>query len=173
MWPQQTWDQRSSRGQWPLVQVFGKSVSTYFDVFSNLILQWLQKYVIAKAGETRGSRTALFNPDLKIIGPTNLHHPDLHLAQICNLESHKISPAQWHSQRGAGGWLPPWQKLCPLSPPNEITLCTEVYGEPPFWVPVSPPPSLTPEPSLPLPHFEKSGYAPGPCSCICCNKLRV
>ena len=35
------------------------SVSTYFDAFSNLILQWLQKYVIAKAGETRGSRTAL------------------------------------------------------------------------------------------------------------------
>ena len=62
MWPQQTsWGQRSSRGQWPLVQVFGKrvSVSTYFDVFSNLILQWLQKYVIVKAGETRGSRTAL------------------------------------------------------------------------------------------------------------------
>ena len=24
MWPQQTWSQRSSRGQWPLVQVFGK-----------------------------------------------------------------------------------------------------------------------------------------------------
>ena len=24
MWPQQTWGQRSSRGQWPLVQVFGK-----------------------------------------------------------------------------------------------------------------------------------------------------
>ena len=63
MWPKQTWGQRSSRGQWPLVQVFGKwvSVSTYFDVFSNLILQWLQKYVIAKAGETRGSRTALLN----------------------------------------------------------------------------------------------------------------
>ena len=37
------------------------SVSTYFHVFSNLILQWLQKYVIAKAGETRGSRTALLN----------------------------------------------------------------------------------------------------------------
>ena len=33
------------------------SVPTYFDVFSNLMLQWLQKYVIAKAGETRGSRT--------------------------------------------------------------------------------------------------------------------
>ena len=62
-WPQQTWSQRSSRGQWPLVQVFGKGSvyrSTYFDVFSNLILQWLQKYVIAKAGETCGSRTALF-----------------------------------------------------------------------------------------------------------------
>ena len=55
--------QRSSRGQWPLVQVFGKKgqcIHIYFDVFSNLILQWLQKYVIAKAGETRGSRTALF-----------------------------------------------------------------------------------------------------------------
>ena len=24
MWPQETWGQRSSRGQWPLVQVFGK-----------------------------------------------------------------------------------------------------------------------------------------------------
>ena len=66
---------------------------------------------------------------------------------------------QWRSQRGVGGWLPPWQKLCPpLLPPNEITLCTEVYGEPPFWVPVSPP-LLTPQPPLPPPHFEKSGYA--------------
>ena len=62
MWPQQTLGQRSFRGQWPLVQVFGKrvSVSTYFNVFSNLILQWLHKYVIAKAGETRGLRTTLF-----------------------------------------------------------------------------------------------------------------
>ena len=44
MWPQQMWGQRSSRGQWPLVQVFAKTVtvSTYFDVCS---------------GETRGSRT--------------------------------------------------------------------------------------------------------------------
>ena len=60
MWPQQTWGQRSSCGQWPLVHVFEKmgTVSTYFDVVSNLILQWLQRYVIAKAGETRGSRTA-------------------------------------------------------------------------------------------------------------------
>ena len=68
MWPQQTWGQRSSRGQWPLVQVFGKrvSVSTYFDVFSNLILQWLQKYVIAKTGETRGSRTALSSVSFSI-----------------------------------------------------------------------------------------------------------
>ena len=44
MWPQQMWGQRSSRGQWPLVQVFAKTVtvSTYFDVCSD---------------ETRGSRT--------------------------------------------------------------------------------------------------------------------
>ena len=53
MWPQQTWGQRSSRGQWPLVQVFA-------GIGSNLILQWLQKYVITKAGETCGSRTALY-----------------------------------------------------------------------------------------------------------------
>ena len=63
MWPQQTWGQRSSRGQWPLVQVFrkkGQCIHILWSVFSNLILQWLQKYVIAKSGETRGSRTALF-----------------------------------------------------------------------------------------------------------------
>ena len=60
MWPKQTWGQRSYRGQWPLVQVFGISVFTYFDVFSNLILQWLQKHVLVKAGKTHGSRTALF-----------------------------------------------------------------------------------------------------------------
>ena len=36
MWPQQMWVQRSSRGQWPLDQIFEKrvTVSTYFDVFS-------------------------------------------------------------------------------------------------------------------------------------------
>ena len=63
MWPQQTWGQRSSRGQWPLVQVFGKKgqcIHIPWSVFSNLILQWLQKYVIAKSGETCGSRTASF-----------------------------------------------------------------------------------------------------------------
>ena len=61
MWPQQTW----VKGHLGVNDLWFKflekrvSVSTYFDVFSNLILQWLQKYVIAKAGETRGSRTAL------------------------------------------------------------------------------------------------------------------
>ena len=42
MWPQQTWGQRSSRGQWPLVQVFGKKgqcIHILDDVFSNQILQ--------------------------------------------------------------------------------------------------------------------------------------
>ena len=41
------WGQRSSKGQWPLVQFFAKTVTvpTYFDVFS---------------GETRGLRTTLF-----------------------------------------------------------------------------------------------------------------
>ena len=29
MWPQQTWGQRSSRGQWPLVQIFCKKGSVY------------------------------------------------------------------------------------------------------------------------------------------------
>ena len=43
--------------------------------------------------------------------------------------------------RGARGDCPPGRNSAPNScPPNEITLCTEVYGEPPFWVPVSPPP---------------------------------
>ena len=64
MWPQQMWGQRSSRVQWPLVQVFGKKgqcIHILWCIFkSSIILQWLQKYVIVKAGETRGSRTALF-----------------------------------------------------------------------------------------------------------------
>ena len=63
MWPQQTWGQRSSRGQWPLVQVFGKKgqcIHILWCIFKSNILQWMQKNVIAKAGETRGSRTALF-----------------------------------------------------------------------------------------------------------------
>ena len=77
MWPQQTWGQRSSRGQWPLVQVFGKKgqcIHILWSVFSNLILQWLQKYVIAKSGETRGSRTALlcFTYKLPYLDASNL-----------------------------------------------------------------------------------------------------
>ena len=47
MQPQQKWGQRFAH-------------VTLTGMGSNLILQWLQKYVIAKAGETRGSRTALF-----------------------------------------------------------------------------------------------------------------
>ena len=86
MWPQQTWGQRSSRGQWSLVQVFGKrvSVSTYFDVFPNLILQWLQKYVITKAGETRGSRTALFSLQASL-------HPGLSLSRLVPVSSNRHS----------------------------------------------------------------------------------
>ena len=63
MWPQQTWGQRSSRGQWPLVQVFGKGQCIHIlrCIFKSNILQWMQKNVIAKAGEIRGSRTALFS----------------------------------------------------------------------------------------------------------------
>ena len=61
---------------------------------------------------------------------------------------------QWHSQgRGCRGQLSPCRNSAPpLAPPNEITLCTEVYGEPPFWVPVSPPPprSLVRPPCCPL-----------------------
>ena len=58
MWPQQTWGQRSSRGQWPLVQIFGKKGQCIhiLCIFKSNIT----KYVIAKAGETCGSRTALF-----------------------------------------------------------------------------------------------------------------
>ena len=45
---------------------------------------------------------------------------------------------QWRSG-GGRGWCPLAETLPPSCPPNEITFCTEVYGEPPFWVPVSPP----------------------------------
>ena len=48
---------------------------------------------------------------------------------------------------GRGVTTPLAETLPPSCPPNEITFCTGVYGEPPFWVPVSPP--LTP-PCCPL-----------------------
>ena len=64
----------------------------------------------------------------------------------------------WRSQ-GVGGDCPPDRNSAPFFPPNEITLCTEVYAEPPLWVPFSPP--AHPWAPLPPPHFEKSGYAPG------------
>ena len=38
-----------------------------------------------------------------------------------------------------GGRPPPAETLPTSCPPNEITLCTEVYGESPFRVTVSPP----------------------------------
>ena len=108
MWPQQAWGQRSSRGQWPLVQVFGKrvSVSTYFDVFSNLILQWLQKYVIAKAGETHGSRTALFC----YLSPGHLD-PAEHFRQAALRETGRSWTICSPSLMGGGGHLLEWEHL--------------------------------------------------------------
>ena len=60
MWPQQMWGQRSSRGQWPLVQVFAKTVtvSTYFHVCS---------------GETCGSRITCFKKVLTILRWSTKH----------------------------------------------------------------------------------------------------
>ena len=67
MWPQKMWGQRSSRGQWPLVQVFAKrvTVSTYFDVCS---------------GETHGSWTTLCSLPL-IAGKT--HRIALSTVVVC------------------------------------------------------------------------------------------
>ena len=48
-----------------------------------------------------------------------------------------------------GGQLPPWQKLCPPFPQWNYTF-TEIYGEPRFWVPVSPPCSPLSRPCRPL-----------------------
>ena len=64
----------------------------------------------------------------------------------------KKSRGQWRSQRGAGGATAPSGRNSapPPCPPNEITLCTEVYGELPFWVPVSPPCSPLSPPCRPL-----------------------
>ena len=84
MWPQQTWGQRSSRGQWPLVQVFGKKgqcIHILWCIFKSNILQWMQKNVIAKAGETRGSRTALF-----------MYTAYCHLSEPINF---LLGPVQW------------------------------------------------------------------------------
>ena len=87
-----------------------------------------------------------------------LERPSAKALPIGNQETQR-GPAegQWRSQ-GAGATTPLAETLPPLAP-NEITLCTEVYGELPFWIPVCPPPAHSWAP-LPPPHFEKSGYAP-------------
>ena len=84
-----------------------------------------------------------------------------------NLHKSKIAAKIWKicpllpssDVAGGQGANRPRQKLCPPScPPNEITFCTEVYGELPFWVPVSPPA----HPSAPLaaPSFWKVWLRP-------------
>ena len=68
---------------------------------------------------------------------------------------------------GEGEQVPHSQKSCPtLAHPNEMTLCTGVYGEQSFRVLVS----TTPHAPLLPPHFEKSGlvslcYCNRPCIC--------
>ena len=70
----------------------------------------------------------------------------------------KVGKNQWRSQRaGRGGRPPPGRNSAP-SRPHEITLCTEVYGEPPFWVPVSPP--AHPWAPLAAPSFWKAWLRP-------------
>ena len=102
MWPQQTWGQRSSRGQWPLVQVFGKKgqcIHILWSVFSNLILQWLQKYVIAKSGETRGSRTALLNLSLAIYTRSGLSSFLISVMQVWITDLNIVWTCLWRKLR--------------------------------------------------------------------------
>ena len=57
MWPQQTWGQRSSRGQWPLVQVFGKKgqcIHILWCIFKSNIL------MIAKVCDLESRRDTWF-----------------------------------------------------------------------------------------------------------------
>ena len=66
---------------------------------------------------------------------------------LCNISIRSMGIA-----RGRGDLSPSVRSSAPppLSPPNEMTLCSGVYGEPPFKVPVSPPPppSLLAAPSI-------------------------
>ena len=61
MWPQQTWGQRSSRGQWPLLQVFGKkvTVSTYLMYFCGTWTQWSLGRVTHLTSTDLGSKVIL------------------------------------------------------------------------------------------------------------------
>ena len=91
MRPQQMWGQRSSRcdlnrsgvkGHLGLIDLLIKFLRNSHCIHIlwcitmgiGLILHWLQKYVIAKAGETRDSRTALFISVIKIQPLKLCHH---------------------------------------------------------------------------------------------------
>ena len=57
--------------------------------------------------------------------------------KFCSRYSH--FPRKTGKAKGDSGVeFPQSEAQPPLSPPNETTLCTGVYGEPPFWVPASP-----------------------------------
>ena len=58
--------------------------------------------------------------------------------------------------RLGGAWASSVRSPAPLRPPNEMTLCTGVFGEPPFWVPVRFPSPLPPPPQVWLAFQEKS-----------------
>ena len=62
----------------------------------------------------------------------------------------KQGRSQRESGAGAGGLEPPQSETHPPWAPNEMTLSTGVYGEPPVWVPVSPPLPHPPPPWRPL-----------------------
>ena len=116
--------------------------------------------VILFRASVRGGGEALHTACLeRYMGMSALKTPFSHLSSSSQGSHFKQKSLKLRgiARGGAGGESPLVRSSAPLHPPNEMTLFSGVYGEPPFWVPVSPPACL---PLLP-PHFEKSGYAPG------------
>ena len=80
MWPQQTWGQRSSRGQWPLVQVFGKKgqcIHIVWCIFKSNIT------MIAKVCDHESRRDTWFENRLVDNNKTSSAHSSFDLGKNC------------------------------------------------------------------------------------------
>ena len=109
-------------------------------------LQWIPQFKLEFFLPSSNFLVPPFYPQNIKVGPM------IRIILVPPLSSVNLKQGRSQRRSRAGGLEPLSQKPIPLEPPNEMTLSTGLYGEPPVWVPVSHPP-----PPLGAPSFWK-GY---------------
>ena len=103
MWPQQTWGQRSSRGQWPLVQVFGKKgqcIHILWCIFKSNIT------MIAKVCDRESRRDTWFENRLVLIWVPSSENLPIAIPNFAKKhpkrQAHECIPSQCENPHPAG-----------------------------------------------------------------------